>query len=92
MRIRRIPLQIFITMMALLLIAASALAQEPYYAGKTIEILITRGPGGGADTTGRHHAQLLSKFIPGNPRIRVVNNPGGANPRITGNKIGRAHV
>jgi tripartite-type tricarboxylate transporter receptor subunit TctC len=78
MRERRIPLQIFIMMMALFLIAPMAMAQEPYYAGKTIEFLITRGPGGGADTTGRHHAQLLSKFIPGNPRIRVVNNPGGA--------------
>ena len=58
--------------------SGSAPAKDPYYAGKTIEIIIGYAPGGGADIEGRLFAKYLPKYIPGNPKIKVTNLPGGA--------------
>ncbi|MBI4334915.1 MAG: hypothetical protein HY673_26975 [Chloroflexi bacterium] len=51
-------------------------AAEPYYRGKTIEIISGDAAGGGTDTIARIAAPFLTKLIPGNPKIIIRNNPG----------------
>ncbi len=59
-------------------LASSASAQEPFYKGKTIRIIVGVSPGGGYDTYSRFIARHMSKHIPGNPTIIVENMPGAA--------------
>jgi tripartite-type tricarboxylate transporter receptor subunit TctC len=61
------------------LCAAPAQAQDAggYYAGKTINLAVPSGPGGGYDTYARTFARHYSKHIPGKPQIVVQNTPGG---------------
>ncbi|MDQ7849445.1 MAG: tripartite tricarboxylate transporter substrate-binding protein [Armatimonadota bacterium] len=51
--------------------------QVPYYAGKTIEIIVPFGAGGGTDIETRFLAPFFEKHIAGNPKIVVTNRPGG---------------
>ncbi len=48
----------------------------PSFAGKTIELVAGTGVGGGTDTTARAVAIFLPRYIPGNPKIVVRNQPG----------------
>lgn len=48
----------------------------PTFEGKTIRIVVAYSPGGGFDTLTRLLARHLSKHLPGNPRIIVVNMTG----------------
>ncbi|MBI4332742.1 MAG: hypothetical protein HY673_15840 [Chloroflexi bacterium] len=59
-------------------VAPARESQAPYYQGKTIEITVESAAGGGTDTVARVSASFLPKFIPGNPRIIVRNQPGAA--------------
>jgi tripartite-type tricarboxylate transporter receptor subunit TctC len=56
-----------------------ALAQgaKPFYEGKTIQFLVSSGPGATTDISARLVARYLGKHIPGNPGITVQNMPGG---------------
>lgn len=56
--------------------AAPALAQTPYYAGKTITILRGGGPGGSGEFQSRALMPYLQKYIPGNPTIVMEYMPG----------------
>ena len=47
----------------------SAIAQAPFYQGKTITVLQGREPGGTGDLRARATTQFLQKYIPGNPTI-----------------------
>jgi tripartite-type tricarboxylate transporter receptor subunit TctC len=61
-----------------LLVAAQftpALAQN--WKGKTVLISVGYKPGGGADTMARLLAVHLPKYLPGSPRFKVQNRPGG---------------
>jgi tripartite-type tricarboxylate transporter receptor subunit TctC len=49
---------------------------QPYYKGKTIEIIGTSSPGGGSDTAARLLAEFLQRNIDGNPKVQVVNMQG----------------
>lgn len=60
-----------------LLAPAGALAQAPYYAGKTTEVVVPFAPGGAADVGARFVAPFLEKHVAGNPRVSVRNVPGG---------------
>ena len=51
-------------------------AGSPYYQGKTIEIIVDMAPGGGTDTTARVISAFLPRYLPGNPKIIVRNQPG----------------
>tara|TARA_R110002051_G_scaffold324519_2_gene422132 strand:- start:1132 stop:2169 length:1038 start_codon:yes stop_codon:yes gene_type:complete len=53
-----------------------ALAQDDFYADKTVTIYVGFGPGGGYDRYGRLAADHLGQHIPGNPEIIVENMPG----------------
>jgi tripartite-type tricarboxylate transporter receptor subunit TctC len=61
----------------IVVVSLPAQAQQAYYAGKTIEILVPFGAGGGTDIETRFLAPFLEKHIAGNPRIAVRNMPGG---------------
>jgi tripartite-type tricarboxylate transporter receptor subunit TctC len=54
----------------------SAAAQEAFYAGKTVRIIVGAAPGGGYDTYSRTIARHMGKHIPGNPTFVVENMPG----------------
>ena len=53
-----------------------AIAQEPFYKGKNIRILVAYPPGGGFDTYARLAARHWGRHIPGQPRFIVQNMPG----------------
>jgi tripartite-type tricarboxylate transporter receptor subunit TctC len=55
---------------------ASAQAPTGYYAGKTVQMIIGFGPGGGYDLWARTVARHISKHLPGNPTVVSQNMPG----------------
>ena len=58
-----------------------ASTQADFYKGKTIEMIISTGVGGGLDTNARMVARYLPKYIPGNPTIVAKNMPGAGHVR-----------
>jgi tripartite-type tricarboxylate transporter receptor subunit TctC len=48
----------------------------PFYDHKTIQLVVSFGPGGGYDLWARTLARHMSKYIPGNPSIVVQDMPG----------------
>jgi tripartite-type tricarboxylate transporter receptor subunit TctC len=65
----------------ILLSHAAPLAAADYYAGKTIELIVGGGPGGGYDIYARTVARHLSRFIPGEPTVVVKNMPGAGSTK-----------
>jgi tripartite-type tricarboxylate transporter receptor subunit TctC len=63
-----------------------ALAQDSFYRGKTLRVVVATSAGGGFDAYTRTIARHLSKHIPGNPNILVENMPGA------GHRIGANHL
>ena len=61
---------------AALLLWTTASAQNDFYRGKTVTLVISSSAGGGYDVMGRTIARYLPKHIPGNPRVIVTNMPG----------------
>ncbi|MBM3608429.1 MAG: tricarboxylate transporter, partial [Alphaproteobacteria bacterium] len=57
--------------------AAPAHSQPVDFKGKTIEWIIPFGLGGGSDVMARFMAPYLSKYLPGNPTVVLVNVAGG---------------
>ena len=55
---------------------APLLAQESFYRGKTVRIIVGASAGGGYDTYSRTIARHIGKHIPGNPTFAVENMPG----------------
>jgi tripartite-type tricarboxylate transporter receptor subunit TctC len=62
---------------ALLLSSTAAAAQQPFYAGKQLTILVNYDAGGPTDLEARVLSRHIGRQIPGNPRI-IVQNMGGA--------------
>lgn len=74
-------------LVALMVMAGGAwAADEPFYKGKTIRIVVGYSPGGGFDTFSRLVGRYLSAHIPGNPSVIVVNMPG-AGSKAAANRI-----
>ncbi len=61
---------------ALLLGPFSQAAEEPFFKGRTIRIIVATSPGGGFDAYARTIARHMGKQIPGHPSIIVENMPG----------------
>ena len=53
-----------------------AQATKSFFEGKTITFLVGSSAGGGTDVTARVIARHLERYIPGKPRIDVINKPG----------------
>ena len=65
-----------IVFVATMLCARFSSAQESFYSGKTVRIIVGAAAGGGYDTYSRTIARHMGKYIPGNPTIIVDNMPG----------------
>ena len=52
-------------------------AQTPYYAGKTVELVVPSAVGGATDILNRFLAPFLERHIPGAPTVQIRNMPGG---------------
>lgn len=57
-------------------VVSSVGAEEAYFKGRSIRLLIGTTPGAGYDLIGRLLAPALSRHIPGNPAVVVENMPG----------------
>ena len=55
---------------------ANAAEPPPFYAGKTLTIIVGLPPGGGADAYARLVQRHYARYIPGRPAIVVQNLPG----------------
>jgi tripartite-type tricarboxylate transporter receptor subunit TctC len=55
---------------------APAHAQDEFYKGKTVRIIVGASAGGGYDTYSRTLARHMGKHIPGHPTLAVENMPG----------------
>lgn len=77
---RRMALGLAAGAMSLAMVGPAAAAD---FSGKTIEWIIPFSAGGGSDTWARFNAPLLSKYLPGNPTVVVVNEPGGGSTKGT---------
>ena len=64
-------------------------AQETFYKGKTIRIIVGFSAGGGFDVNARAIARHMGKYIPGNPPI-IVDNMTGAGSLIAANYVYKA--
>jgi tripartite-type tricarboxylate transporter receptor subunit TctC len=64
----------------------AAFAQDTFFQGKTIRIVVGFPAGGGYDTYARLIGRHLSKHLPGNPTI-TVENMGGAGSLISANHV-----
>ena len=62
-------------------VAAPADPVADFYRGKSINLIIGSGEGGGYDISGRLTAEFLSKYIPGHPLIIARNMPGASGMR-----------
>jgi tripartite-type tricarboxylate transporter receptor subunit TctC len=75
--VRALPIALATTLMA----PAQSLAQADFYKGKTIDLVISTGVGGGLDANARVVARHLADHIPGNPTIVPRNMPGAGHIR-----------
>ena len=57
------------------------LAQEDFYRGRTVRIVVGSAAGGGFDTYARAIARQMGKHIPGNPTVIVENMTGAGSLR-----------
>jgi tripartite-type tricarboxylate transporter receptor subunit TctC len=74
--------RIAIAMVAILLPAAvRAEAVADFYRGRTINLIVGYGPGGGYDLCARLLARYLGRYIPGHPAVVVQNMPGAGSLR-----------
>jgi tripartite-type tricarboxylate transporter receptor subunit TctC len=65
---------------------ASAYAQETFFQGKTVRVIVGGSAGGGYDTYTRAIARHIGKHVPGNPTF-VVENMTGAGTLISANHV-----
>src|ERR1044071_5798164 len=72
------PIICRLSSLALLLLnlAPAAFAQDSFYRGKTVRIIVGASAGGGYDTYSRTIARHMGRHIPGNPVLVVDNMPG----------------
>jgi tripartite-type tricarboxylate transporter receptor subunit TctC len=65
---------------------APANAQEPFFKGKTVRIVVGFSAGGGFDVYSRAIGRHLNKHLPGNPAV-VVENMTGAGSLVAANHV-----
>jgi tripartite-type tricarboxylate transporter receptor subunit TctC len=66
--------------------SAAGFAQEPFFKGKTVRIVVGFSPGGGFDVYSRAISRHLGTYLPGNPNV-IVENMTGAGSLIAANHI-----
>jgi len=83
------PLLATVSLLGFATWAVSAGAQESFYKGKTIRVIVGLAPGGGYDLYSRVIARHMGKHISGNPTF-VVENMQGAGSVIAANYMYKA--
>jgi tripartite-type tricarboxylate transporter receptor subunit TctC len=68
--------KVWLPVAAWLAAIAPGWAQDGFYKGKTIRLIVGATAGGGYDTYSRTLARHMGKYIPGNPTFFVENMPG----------------
>jgi hypothetical protein len=68
---------------AVISVATPVAAQQDFYAGKQITLIVGAGVGGGYDLQARATARYLGRHIPGNPTIVVQNMPAAGSIAAT---------
>jgi tripartite-type tricarboxylate transporter receptor subunit TctC len=66
----------FAAAVAVLVGLPQAVPAQGYYAGKTVQMVIGFGPGGGYDLWGRTVGRHIGRHLPGNPTVVPQNMPG----------------
>jgi tripartite-type tricarboxylate transporter receptor subunit TctC len=61
-----------------------------FYRGRTVEIVVGTGAGGGYDANARLVARYLERLLPGNPTVVVDNLPGGGGIRAANTLFNKA--
>ncbi|HWO41549.1 MAG TPA: tripartite tricarboxylate transporter substrate-binding protein [Candidatus Eisenbacteria bacterium] len=69
--------------------AAGAGADQDFYKGKTIRVIVGFAAGGGFDAYARAIARHMPKYIPGQPAM-IVDNMAGAGSRLAANYLYKA--
>ena len=59
-----------------LTVAWAPIAQAADFSGKRLRIIVPFNEGGGTDSLTRALPPFMEKYLPGNPKILVVNKPG----------------
>jgi tripartite-type tricarboxylate transporter receptor subunit TctC len=62
--------------------ALGADAAETFYRGKTVQVLVGFGPGGGYDLYARTLARYMGKHMPGRPNFVTQNMPGAGSLKV----------
>jgi tripartite-type tricarboxylate transporter receptor subunit TctC len=73
---------LFAALAACLITASPVAAEDNFYAGKTIDMLIGFSSGGGYDIYARTLARYLGRHIPGNPQVLPQNMPGAGSLKL----------
>jgi tripartite-type tricarboxylate transporter receptor subunit TctC len=73
-------------MVAMVFLAERGVAQENFYAGKTIRVVVGYAPATTTDQWARIFARHAAKYIPGNPTL-LVQNVAGASSMIAANQL-----
>lgn len=81
MGLRTYPAVMLLAAPAMLGTSPGPLAAADYYAGKTVEMIVGGGPGGGYDIYARAVSRHLGRHIPGQPAIVVKNMPGAGSAK-----------
>src|SRR5690349_7103445 len=74
-------------LVALTITMAAGHAQEPYFAGKRLTILVNFAPGGSTDTEARVFARHIGRLIDGQPSV-VIQNMDGAGGLVGAKYVG----
>lgn len=75
---KHLIVRFWVTVAAVLAVFADgALAQAPFYQGKTLAIVLGTAPGGAGDHRTKALVPSLRKYIPGNPTIVLEHRAGG---------------
>ena len=71
-------------------ITSPAWAQQEFYRGKTLSVVVGLAPGGGIDIIARLFSRILAKHIDGAPTVIVRNMPGAAGATAMNYMVQRA--
>ncbi len=74
----RVVLAAVVGLLLTAVLPPAAVAQTPFYAGKTVTLVVGYSAGGGYDIYARMLARHYGRHIPGNPNVIVQNMPGAA--------------
>src|SRR5437764_12756849 len=77
-RVASIPRTILAGSAMLAFLASTARAQDDFYKGKTVTLVVGYSAGGGYDQYARLLARHFGRHIPGSPNMVVQNMPGAA--------------